>query len=54
MEGVYKNMPEANQVPRTCNVAAVLCLLYMVHTSIMSLFMLNVLYLYLTVVLSVV
>jgi hypothetical protein len=49
MEGVYNNIPEANQVPRACNVAAILCLQYMVHR--MALPRQN-LYFYLTVVLS--
>jgi hypothetical protein len=50
MDGVYNNVPEANQFPRACNVSAVECLHLMVR--IMSFPMLNVLYFYLTVVLS--
>ena len=50
MEGVYNKITEANQVPRACNVAVILCLQYMVH--IISFPMLNFLYFYLTVVLS--
>jgi hypothetical protein len=50
MEGIYNNVPEANQVPRECNFGAILCLQYMVQR--MAIHMLNNLYSYVTIVLS--
>ena len=46
MQGIYTHIPEANYVPREYSVAAILLLLFMVLTSLVS--VLNLLYFYIS------
>jgi hypothetical protein len=47
MQGIYNYIPKTNHVSRVYNVAAILCLQYMVHTMLFP--MTNVLYFYISI-----